>query len=81
MLSTDTVRWPSPRVPVGHGLGRVILGSIIVRELYDAVAVGPVTGSRERFWSIVYDEAEGIFALREVKSVDLRQTKKLVEPG
>lgn len=57
----------------------VVLGAVVVRELDDAFAVGPVVRMTDGFGGIVGHEVEVEFVVRELELVDLLHAEELVE--
>ncbi len=67
-------------VPVRDPEGRVVFRAVVVRELDEALSVGPVVTVGEGLWAVVCEEVQAEFAIREVKLVDPLETEQLVEP-
>lgn len=66
-------------VAIDDGVMGVILGAVVVSQLQNGIAVGPVTVTLERRRAIVGKEVVGELPLGEIELVDQAQAQKLVE--
>lgn len=66
-------------VSVDDAVVRVVLGTVVVGEFQNAVAISPVTITLEGSRSIVGKEIQGELVLREVQLANLVQPEELVE--
>lgn len=66
-------------VAIGHAVVRVILGAVVVGELEDGIAVGPMAVALERGGAVVREEVKRKLVLGKVKVLDLIEAQEFVE--
>lgn len=66
-------------VAIDYAVVGVVLGAVVVSELQDGIAIGPVAVTLEGFGTIVGEKVVGEFPLGEIELVDQAHAQKLIE--